>query len=252
MMNNRTPPDYKTLWDDTRRQYEHLLKTSAESDKLAEEITASLSAETAALRAELDAAQNRAEAADRFASAAADRVVAEMERTADAWRRVGELKAELATTRAALTASAQRAEAADNRAAELAEELDARSDASGDALNCLWKEVILAKAPDYGDWEYPGQAYRHLIAEFNALRAELDETRAELDALKAAQEWQPGSIRPPAPDWYQTAEAEDGDGSFSHAYFDGVAWLGYPGNQPPMWYRLISPLPTAPDQEVQP
>ena len=60
---------------------------------------------------------------------------------------------------------------------------------------------------------------------------ELDETRAELDALKAAQGWQPGSIRPPAPDWYQTAEAEDGDGSFSHAYFDGVAWLGYPGNQ---------------------
>lgn len=112
--------------------------------------------ETAALRAELDAAQNRAEAANRFAAAAADRVVAEMDNAADAWRRVAELEAELA-------------------------------------------------------------------------------------ALKAATEWRPGSDTPPSPCWYQTAE--DGDGSFSHAYFDGVAWLGYPGNQPPMWYRPIPPLP---------
>lgn len=66
-MNNRTPPDYKTLWDDTRRQYEHLLKTSAESDKLAEEITASLSAENAALRAELDAEQTRCDGHERDA-----------------------------------------------------------------------------------------------------------------------------------------------------------------------------------------
>lgn len=113
-------------------------------------------------------------------------------------------------------------------------------------------------------------AYNALRAENAALRAERDvaqtrcdeherdagywhyralQTEAELDALKAAQGWQPGSIRPPAPDWYQTAETAD---VFSHAYFDGVAWLGYPGNQPPMWYRLIPPLPTAPDQEVQP
>lgn len=40
----------------------------------------------------------------------------------------------------------------------------------GEALDQLWREVILSKNPEYGDWEYPGQAYRHLKKEFEELR----------------------------------------------------------------------------------
>jgi hypothetical protein len=43
------------------------------------------------------------------------------------------------------------------------------------ALDELWKEVILSQSPDYGDWEYPMQAKRHLVEEFKALRAKLRE-----------------------------------------------------------------------------
>lgn len=49
---------------------------------------------------------------------------------------------------------------------------------SADALDLLWKEVILAHKPNYGDWEYPGQAYRHLLAEFNDLRLALSAATA--------------------------------------------------------------------------
>ncbi len=44
----------------------------------------------------------------------------------------------------------------------------------GEALDLLWRDVILSKHPDYGDWEYPGQAYRHLAKEFNEMRQEID------------------------------------------------------------------------------
>lgn len=43
---------------------------------------------------------------------------------------------------------------------------------SAQALDELWKAVILSNKPDYGDWEYPGQAFRHLLAEWNELKAE--------------------------------------------------------------------------------
>ena len=69
---------------------------------------------------------------------------------------------------------------------------------------------------------------------------------AELEAQLAAQGWRPGSETPP-PDWYQTAETIDG--VFSHAYFDGAVWQGYPDNYPPMWYRPIPPLPAPAPQE---
>ena len=73
---------------------------------------------------------------------------------------------------------------------------------------------------------------------------------AELEAQLAAQGWRPGS-ETPAPDWYQTVETIDG--VFSHAYFDGAVWQGYPDNYPPMWYRPIPPLPPAPNvQEPTP
>lgn len=43
------------------------------------------------------------------------------------------------------------------------------NDACGDALQKLWDEIIVARRPNYGDWEYPGQAYRHIKAEFEEL-----------------------------------------------------------------------------------
>lgn len=41
------------------------------------------------------------------------------------------------------------------------------NDACGDALQKLWDEIIVARRPTYGDWEYPGVAYRHLKLEFD-------------------------------------------------------------------------------------
>lgn len=42
----------------------------------------------------------------------------------------------------------------------------------GHAIDLLWKDIILSKDPNYGDWEYPGQAYRHLLAEYRDLQEE--------------------------------------------------------------------------------
>jgi cell division protein FtsB len=44
----------------------------------------------------------------------------------------------------------------------------------GDALDKLWKEVLIRRKPSYGDWEYPGEAYRHLKAEFEEIEAEVE------------------------------------------------------------------------------
>ncbi len=44
----------------------------------------------------------------------------------------------------------------------------------GEALDQLWREVITSQHPEYGDWEYPGQAYRHLMAEYRELKAFYD------------------------------------------------------------------------------
>jgi len=71
---------------------------------------------------------------------------------------------------------------------------------------------------------------------------------AELESQLAAQQWRPGSETPPL-DWYQTAETVDG--AFSHSFFDGAVWQGYPDNYPPSWYRPIPPLP-APDANEEP
>ncbi len=47
------------------------------------------------------------------------------------------------------------------------------SNPCADALEDLWRDVLLARDPKYGDWEYPGMAYRHLLAEFYDLRQAL-------------------------------------------------------------------------------
>ena len=107
-----------------------------------------------------------------------------------------------------------------------------------------------AGANVYGGGVWSHHFWRDCIEHLPA-RAEAAEARvAELEAQLAAQGWRPGS-ETPAPDWYQTAETIDG--VFSHAYFDGAVWQGYPDNYPPMWYRPIPPLPPAPNvQEPTP
>src|SRR5690242_10244679 len=59
------------------------------------------------------------------------------------------------------------------------------NDACGDALDRLWKDIIIARSPTYGDWEYPGQAYRHLKAEFEDLRKDRDRLQAISDEFDA-------------------------------------------------------------------
>ena len=52
------------------------------------------------------------------------------------------------------------------------EEMNTRNMASARALDELWAKIILKKSPGYGDWEYPMQAMRHILCEFEELQAE--------------------------------------------------------------------------------
>lgn len=53
-----------------------------------------------------------------------------------------------------------------------------RNEACGDAIERLWQKIIIRRKPNYGDWEYPGMAYRHLKAEFMEIEQELAEYKA--------------------------------------------------------------------------
>lgn len=68
----------------------------------------------------------------------------------------------------------------------------------GDALDKLWKDILLARNPNYGDWEYPAQAYRHIRDEFNDQEKVVAALRAQLAAGEPR--WIPISNLPPA-DW---------------------------------------------------
>ena len=69
---------------------------------------------------------------------------------------------------------------------EMQKEMDTKNMASSKQLDNLWKDVVLAKRPDYGDWEYPAQAYRHIMAEFNDLKAENKRLK---ERLKDSTDW---------------------------------------------------------------
>jgi hypothetical protein len=71
--------------------------------------------------------------------------------------------------------------------ASLEEQLEQRSDASSDALEQLWQDIIIAEFPDYGAWEYPGQAYRHIYDQYNQVKGERDEALKRVAELEAAQ-----------------------------------------------------------------
>ena len=75
------------------------------------------------------------------------------------------------------------------KAREAAEQaLDARDEDNpcADALNLLWRDIIIARNPKYGDWEYPGQAYRHLLAEHKEVIERAEKAEAEAARLRAA------------------------------------------------------------------
>lgn len=62
--------------------------------------------------------------------------------------------------------------------------LDIINTPSADALDKLWRDIILKRDPTYGTWDYPGQAYRHLMAEFEDLAAERDRLRELLEQIR--------------------------------------------------------------------
>ncbi len=53
---------------------------------------------------------------------------------------------------------------------------------SAHALDALWRDIILSKSPDYGDWEYPGQAYRHLLGAYRILEREIEKLKAQMES----------------------------------------------------------------------
>lgn len=70
---------------------------------------------------------------------------------------------------------------------------ECRNEPCGDALELLWKEIILRRKPAYGEWEYPGMAYRHIKAEFEQVESALRKIatikdRIPFDAADAATE----------------------------------------------------------------
>lgn len=54
---------------------------------------------------------------------------------------------------------------------------------SGDALDWIWRDIVLKYRPNYGDWEYPAQAYRHIVAEYEELRTMYAQLKKELDEV---------------------------------------------------------------------
>ena len=54
----------------------------------------------------------------------------------------------------------------------LEHELSGLNAASADALECLWEDIVLSRKPEYGDWEYPGEAYRHIMLEIEEMISE--------------------------------------------------------------------------------
>ncbi len=45
----------------------------------------------------------------------------------------------------------------------------------------LWQAIIVKHSPDYGDWEYPAQAFRHLVAEVDFVRERLADAEKARD-----------------------------------------------------------------------
>jgi hypothetical protein len=80
-------------------------------------------------------------------------------------------------------------------AGESASTPEARDNPCADALDKLWRDVILVHKPKYGDWDYPGMAYRHLLAEFNELRGKLAGAQAELQQLRQEAHEAPEDMR---------------------------------------------------------
>ena len=58
------------------------------------------------------------------------------------------------------------------------------SNPCADALDKLWKETILKYRPTYGDWEYPGMAFRHIVCEFEELRQERETLAQRVSLLE--------------------------------------------------------------------
>jgi len=97
-----------------------------------------------------------------------------LERIIDVYRKgYKELKEDFAETRIRLEAK--------NKL--LIAEVEEHNCACGDALDSLWKEILI-NHPDYGDWTYPGEAYRHIKAEFDDLRKQLAASQAENTAIE--------------------------------------------------------------------
>ena len=68
----------------------------------------------------------------------------------------------------------------------LHDEMDGHNMAAAKALDKLWADIMLKRYPDYGDWEYPGQAYRHILEAWTTLQAEnkkLCEALEKLDLI---------------------------------------------------------------------
>lgn len=50
------------------------------------------------------------------------------------------------------------------------------------ALDDLWKKIVIAnQGEDYGDWEYPAQAYRHILIEYEELKEKYNKLVKELE-----------------------------------------------------------------------
>ena len=80
------------------------------------------------------------------------------------------------------------------------------------ALDLLWQEIIIAHKPDYGDWEYPGQAYRHIKAEFEDAMQRAEKAADEAELLRAIVEKLPkdAASQPIVPGEHRWVVRDDG------------------------------------------
>src|SRR5262249_53455088 len=66
----------------------------------------------------------------------------------------------------------------------LQSEIDRINAPCAESIEWLWNEWMLKRKPNYGPWEYPAQAMRHVLDEFREVEAALAEARARVVELE--------------------------------------------------------------------
>ena len=135
-------------------------------------------------------------------------------------------------------------ELAEKRVQELAAALDywrERAEAAEAKLAGMQTAALSDVAYAVGlDW--PTATRRDILDAIRASSRRLAELAAALAAARAAQQWRPGNVEPPAHDWYWVYDFADDDVP-TRRFYGPQGWGQLGDEDAPDWYMPIPPLP---------